>query len=130
MSAPAAAGPRPKILVVEDEVDVRTMVTRLLGTIGDVTTAKNGLEALEALRTGPPPDLIITDVMMPQMDGLTLSRELKKDPRLSKIPVVMLTAKGSPSAMIEGINAGARQYVTKPFKADDLVAKVKKALHR
>jgi CheY-like chemotaxis protein len=131
MSAPSAStGPRPKILVVEDEPDVRTMVTRLLGVVGDVTAAKNGVEALEALRTGAPPDLIVTDVMMPHMDGLTLSRELKKDPKLARIPVLMLTAKGSPASMIEGINAGARHYLTKPFKADDLVAKVKKALQR
>jgi CheY-like chemotaxis protein len=131
MSSPSSAGPRPKILVVEDEPDVRTMVVRLLGTLGEVIQAQNGAEALELLlRGGRAPDLIVTDVMMPQMDGLTLSRELKKDPALARIPILMLTAKSSPSSMIDGINAGARQYLTKPFKADDLLAKAKKALAR
>lgn len=129
MSTPnTATGNRPKILVVEDEPDVRAMVARILGTIGDVTQLTNGAEALAALRAGAGADLIVTDLMMPQMDGLTLSKELKKDPRLSRIPVLMLTAKSSPSSMIEGINAGARHYMTKPFKPDDLLAKAKKAL--
>ena len=115
---------------VEDEPDVRTMVVRLLGTLGEVTQAKNGVEALAHLKAGGGADLIVTDVMMPQMDGLTLSRELKKDPALARIPILMLTAKSSPTSMIDGINAGARQYLTKPFKADDLLAKAKKALAR
>ena len=101
---------------------MRTMVVRLLGTLGEVTQAQNGAEALAHLKAGGVADLIVTDVMMPQMDGLTLSRELKKDPALARIPILMLTAKSSPSSMIDGINAGARQYLTKPFKADDLLA--------
>jgi CheY-like chemotaxis protein len=119
---------RPRILVVEDESDVRTMLTRLLGSIGDVTSAKDGAEALQVLTSAPPPDVIVTDVMMPRMDGLSLARELKKHAQLARVPVVMLTAKSRPGDMIEGINAGARSYVTKPFKAEELVTKVKKAL--
>lgn len=113
---------------MEDEPDVRTMVARILATIGDVTAVANGVEALAALRSGALADLVVTDVMMPQMDGIALSQELKKDPRLARIPVLMLTAKSSPANVIAGINAGARQYVTKPFKPDDLVAKAKRAL--
>lgn len=127
MSGAGAVG-RPRILVVEDEPDVRTMVARILATIGDVTAVANGVEALAALRSGALADLVVTDVMMPQMDGIALSQELKKDPRLARIPVLMLTAKSSPANVIAGINAGARQYVTKPFKPDDLVAKAKRAL--
>ena len=129
MSAPAAGtGHRPAILVVEDDPDVRAMVARLLGTIGTVTAVANGVEALAVLRGGTTTDLVVTDVMMPLMDGVTLAKELKRDPQLSRIPVLMLTAKSSPMSMIEGINAGARQYLTKPFKPDDLLAKARKAL--
>lgn len=130
MSAPNAGAGRPRIVVVEDDADVRAMVTRLLTTLGDVTGFTNGAEALASLRGGTAADLIVTDVMMPQMDGLTLSKELKKDPHLARIPVLMLTAKSGASSMIEGINAGARHYVTKPFKPDDLLAKAKKALSK
>lgn len=105
------------------------MVSRLLGAVGDVTTASDGAEALQMLTSQPTaPDVVVTDLMMPRMDGLTLSRELKKHPHLARVPVVMLTAKSRPGDMVEGINAGARSYVTKPFKADELVVKVKKAL--
>lgn len=138
-SGPSTRGPvganvaptvtRPRILVVEDEEDVRSMVSRLLGAVGDVTTASDGAEALQMLTSQPTaPDVVVTDLMMPRMDGLTLSRELKKHPHLARVPVVMLTAKSRPGDMVEGINAGARSYVTKPFKADELVVKVKKAL--
>ncbi len=127
MAAPSSTA-RPKILVVEDEDDVRAMITRILGTLGDVTAARDGKEAMGLLLGPLSPDLIVTDVMMPRMDGVSLAKEIKKHPQLARLPVVMLTAKARPTDMIEGINAGARSYVTKPFKADDLIAKVKKAL--
>jgi CheY-like chemotaxis protein len=72
--------------------------------------------------------VIVTDLMMPRIDGLTLAKTLKGDPNIGNIPVVMLTAKSGKMDMIIGINAGARHYVTKPFKAADLLDKVKKAL--
>ncbi len=121
-------GARPKILVVEDEPDVRKMLTYVLGAIGDVTATSDGDEALDTLLNGFRPDVIVTDLMMPKMDGLTLAKELKKDPTLSRIPLVMLTAKTAARDVIAGINAGARHYVTKPFKTEELVAKVRKAL--
>jgi DNA-binding response OmpR family regulator len=118
---------RPRILVAEDDPDLLRMLEQLMGAIGDVMPAVDGQDALEkALAT--PPDVVITDVMMPRMDGLTLSKQLKSDPRLSRVPVVMLTARTGPRDVIAGINAGARYYVTKPFKTEELVSKVKKAL--
>jgi len=94
-------------------------------------TAIDGQDALEKARSGPPPDVIVTDVMMPRMDGIALARQLKTEPRLAQVPVVMLTAKTGPRDVIAGINAGARFYVTKPFKTEELIAKVRKALgHR
>jgi CheY-like chemotaxis protein len=119
---------KPKILVVDDEPDVRNLVARLLGPIGDVNIAVDGAEALDRILGGERPDLIVLDLMMPKMDGLTLTRELKKDPSLARIPIVILTAKTGARDMVEGINAGARHYVTKPFKSEELLGKVRKAL--
>ena len=118
----------PKILVVEDDADLLHMIKTMLQTIGEITLAKDGQEALDLLKNGFRPDVIVTDLMMPRMDGLTLAKTLKNDPNIGNIPLVMLTAKSGPMDMITGINAGARHYVTKPFKAADLIDKVKKAL--
>ena len=129
MSAPSpAVGPRPTILVVEDDQDMRVLVSRLLKPLGEVMTAANGIEALAVLRGGTAVSLVVTDVMMPGMDGIKLARTIKDDPILARIPILMLTAKSNPLSVIEGINAGARQYLSKPFKADELVAKARKAL--
>lgn len=126
--AQASSASRARILVVDDEPDVRALVARLLSQSFDVTVAVDGADALEKILAGERPDLIVCDVMMPRMDGLTLTKELKRDPQLSRIPIVMLTAKTRTSDMIEGINAGARSYVTKPFKSEELLGKVRKAL--
>ena len=119
----------PKVLVVEDDADLLVMIKTMLQSIGEVTLARDGQEALELLKNGFKPDVIVTDLMMPRMDGLTLAKTLKGDPNVGNIPLVMLTAKSGPMDMITGINAGARHYVTKPFKAADLIDKVKKALN-
>ena len=118
----------PKILVVEDDADLLHMIKTMLRSVGEVTLAKDGQEAFDLLKAGFRPDVIVTDLMMPRMDGLTLAKSLKNDPNIGNIPLVMLTAKSGPMDMITGINAGARHYVTKPFKASDLIDKVKKAL--
>jgi CheY-like chemotaxis protein len=121
----------PKILVVEDDADLLLMMKTMLKNMGEITLAKDGQEAYDMLKQGFKPDVIVTDVMMPRMDGITLAKTLKNDPTIGNIPLVMLTAKSGPLDMITGINAGARHYITKPFKASDLIDKVKKALaHR
>jgi CheY-like chemotaxis protein len=86
------------------------------------------MEALELLQRGLRPDVIVTDLMMPRVDGIKLCEQVKKNPQTSKIPVIMLTAKGTPRNVIEGINVGARHYITKPFKTEELITKVKKTL--
>lgn len=128
MSSVHAPGKQPRILVAEDDPDLLKMLEHVMRTLGEVVTAVDGLDALEKARAGPAPDVIVTDLMMPRMDGLTLARELKSDPRLGRVPVVMLTARTNPRDVISGINAGARFYVTKPFKTEELVSKVRKAL--
>lgn len=120
---------RPLILIAEDDADVMKMIVRLVGPFADTLMAKTGQDAWTMMQgSGPVPDLLVTDLMMPQMDGLTLIRKMKLEVRLSKVPVIILTARGAPQDHIAGIKAGARHYLTKPFKADDLVGKVKKAL--
>ena len=116
------------VLVVDDEPDKRLLLAFALENEGyEVHTAVDGVAGLAAVELYQP-DLIVTDVMMPRMDGITLAKTLKNDPTIGNIPLVMLTAKSGPLDMITGINAGARHYITKPFKASDLIDKVKKAL--
>lgn len=105
------------------------MIARMLEPVGEVRTAYDGVEALRLVRANLSPDLIVTDLMMPVMDGVSLVKRLKGDPSTRNIPVVMLTAKDQPTDVIEGINAGARHYLTKPFKREELLEKVKRALH-
>jgi adenylate cyclase len=101
---------------------------RMLSTIADVAMATDGEHALIILKAGPAPDLVITDWMMPKKDGLTLVKEMKHDKALSNVPAIILTAKSAPRDVIAGINSGARHYLTKPFKPDELISKVKKVL--
>jgi DNA-binding response OmpR family regulator len=116
------------VLVVEDDEDLLRMMQRMLSPYVDVITATDGEQALKLITVGPVPELLVTDWMMPRKDGITLIRELKQDERTRAIPVVILTAKTAPRDVVLGINTGARHYVTKPFKPDDLINKVKKAL--
>jgi DNA-binding response OmpR family regulator len=117
------------ILVIEDEEHVRTLVSRLLQKNGyTVRTASDGLEGLKALEEGRP-DLIIADVMMPNLDGITFTRALKNRKETKAIPVIFLTAKSDPLSMIEGINVGAKFYITKPFQIEDVLSKVRKVLN-
>lgn len=126
MAAPDAS--KKRVLVVEDEEDVRKLIARILEPLATVEVASNGAEALVRLQAGPVPDLVVTDLMMPEVDGLTLSKKMKATPALARVPILMLTAKSGSRDMVAGINAGARFYLTKPFKHDELVSKVKKAL--
>jgi DNA-binding response OmpR family regulator len=125
VSAPTTG--RPRILVAEDDPDLLKMLEHVMRSLGEVVTAKDGQDALEKARARMP-DVVVTDVMMPRMDGLTLAKQLKHDPSLARVPVVMLTARTGPRDVIAGINAGARFYVTKPFKTEELILKVRKAL--
>lgn len=120
---------RRRIVVVEDDEDLLRMLRVMLRSLGEVHAAMNGVEAVEVLDSLPrPPDVIVTDIMMPEMDGLALAKKLKNDASTHDVPIVFLTAKGAPRDVIKGINAGARHYVTKPFKQAELLEKVKKAI--
>lgn len=127
VSEPTSTG-RPRILVVEDDPDLLKMLELVMRTLGDVVTATDGMDALAKLTAGPPPDVVITDLAMPRLDGLALAQRIKSMPGLARVPIVILTARTTPCDVIAGINAGARFYVTKPFKTEELLAKVRRAL--
>jgi DNA-binding response OmpR family regulator len=112
------------VVVVDDDSDIRAMLVRALGMTYTVYEARDGLEAQELLSLIPTPDALVCDVMMPRLDGIGLAKALRKDPTLQRLPILFLTAKGSALDVVNGINAGARHYVTKPFKIADVLAKV------
>ena len=123
-----AMGDGKHILVLEDEPAVQTLIKKQLTAHGfNVTIAGDGLDGLMKLESLKP-DLIICDVMMPNLDGIEFVKAIKTRNLTDHIPVIFLTAKTDPRSMIEGINVGARFYVTKPFQIDDLLGKVRRAL--
>ena len=112
-----------QILVADDNSDMRDYVRRLLGKHWTVRAVSNGSDALDAIRKRKP-DLILSDVMMPGLDGFALLRRIREDPALGDVPVIMLSARAGEEARIEGLDAGADDYLTKPFSARELVARV------
>jgi DNA-binding response OmpR family regulator len=114
----------PVLLVVDDDPDIRTMLRHALGKTYTIYEAQDGQHAKEVLDIIPTPDGIVCDVMMPRLDGVELAKILRKDKVLQRIPILFLTAKGGAMDVIAGINAGARHYVTKPFKIAEVLSKV------
>lgn len=114
---------RKKILVTEDEKNILDSLKEILGEDYDVITATNGAEGVKAAETYKP-DLILLDVMMPVMDGMTACKKIKANKEISHIPVIFLTAKGQVYDMEEGIKAGAYAYMIKPFSPARLMAKI------
>ncbi len=119
-----------KILVVEDDIDIIALVEMTLTADGfEVVTAESGLEALTQIQEEPP-DLILLDLMMPQMDGYELMNILKTNPETSAVPVIMLTAKGRVHDKVKGLSIGADDYIAKPFAPRELTARVEAVLSR
>jgi PAS domain S-box-containing protein len=114
---------RPRILWADDNADMRAYVNRLLGRRFDVQAVSDGEAALDAARAHPP-DLVLSDVMMPKLDGFGLLRALRADPALREIPVILLSARAGEESRIEGLEAGADDYLVKPFSAREIVARV------
>ena len=119
-----------KILLVDDEADILEIVGYNLSSEGyQVTTAKNGVEAIEKAKKYKP-QLIILDVMMPEMDGIEACEKLREIPDLSNTIITFLTARGEDYSQVAGFDAGADDYITKPIKPKVLVSKVKALLRR
>jgi DNA-binding response OmpR family regulator len=110
-----------RILVVDDDENILNLERTILEQKGfDVTSAGGGADALRVL-AGATFDLVLLDVMMPEVDGFTVCRKIKDDPRLKDIPVIFLTAKGGGDALAEGFESGAVMYINKPFTANKLL---------
>jgi signal transduction histidine kinase/CheY-like chemotaxis protein len=125
----AADGDGARILVADDNADMRAYLTRLLTRHGwEVEAVADGEAALEVVRHRPP-DLLLTDVMMPRLDGFGLLRAVRQDEATRALPVVMLSARAGREAGVEGLDAGADDYVVKPFAAAELVARVRTTLN-
>lgn len=120
-------GDRARILLADDNADMREYVQKLLRSTWTVETASDGIEALELTRQRRF-DLLLADVMMPGLDGIELLRAVRSDPRTSTMPVIMLSARAGEEARIEGLEAGADDYLVKPFMARELVARVRTQL--
>ena len=119
-----------KILVVEDEQAIRDMVGFALSRAGfELVEAEDAREAQERLDDGLP-DLVLLDWMLPGMSGIDLARRLKRDEYTREVPIIMLTARGEEDDRVGGLEAGADDYVTKPFSPRELVARIKAVLRR
>lgn len=120
-------GPRRNVLVVDDEAQItRSLRTALSGNGYNVRTAGDGDEALEIMR-GWTPDLVITDLSMPNMQGLELCSRIRTK---SQVPIIVLSVRGEERAKVEALDAGADDYVTKPFNLNELLARVRAGLRR
>jgi PAS domain S-box-containing protein len=121
--APATARPgAPRVLLVDDNADLRDYARKLLAESFDVEAVADGEAALAAARRRTP-DLLVTDIMMPKLDGFGLIRELRADPALRDVPVVALSARAGDEARLEGLARGADEYLTKPFSANELLVR-------
>jgi len=119
-----------RVLIIEDDRDIVELVRYNLANEGfQVTAAFDGTGGLSALRKAPP-DLLLLDLMLPKMSGLDICREIRKDESLNRLPVLMLTARGDEADRVVGLEMGADDYVTKPFSAPELLARLRAALRR
>jgi DNA-binding response OmpR family regulator len=119
-----------KVLIVEDEETlVRNLADKLKGEGFNVVTAGDGEEGLDKLRSEHP-DLIVLDIMLPKLDGLSLCRMVRRDPTTAHIPIIMLTARGTEVDRIVGLESGADDYVTKPFGLGEFLARVRAVMRR
>ena len=121
---------RARVLIVEDEVDIANLISFHLTREGCTPRiALSGRAAMRAIEEHKP-DLIILDLMLPDLDGLDICRKLKRDPATQHVPILIVSARGSETDIVAGLDMGAEDYVTKPFSPRVLLARVKAALRR
>jgi len=120
-----------KLLVVEDERDIREMLTFALEDAGfEVTEASTSERALSLLQDGFLPDLLLLDWMLPGASGVDLARRVRQKPELENTPIILLTARGEEDDRVKGLDAGADDYVVKPFSPRELIARIRAVLRR
>jgi two-component system chemotaxis response regulator CheY len=118
-----------KILSVDDSKTMRQIIRNTVEVLGhDFLEAENGKRALDVLKTAGTVDMILLDWNMPEMDGITLLKTLKADPNYRDIPVTMVTTESERVRVIDAIKSGAKNYVTKPFTQEQLIAKIQESL--
>lgn len=123
-----SVGDHKRLLLIDDDPNLILLVKDYLEFRGyEVVTAENGREALEVLEQDIP-DMIICDVMMPEMDGYSLVKHVREDPRTNWVPVLFLSAKGQSQDRVKGLSTGADVYMVKPFEPEELVAQVESSL--
>ena len=128
MSAEAA---RTRILIVDDTKDILLVVARRLQSWGyEVLTAESGEEGLKLIESSTPPDLVLLDIMMPKMKGRDVCARMKANPKTAHIPVIFLTALGLADHVKAGMDAGAEDYIVKPFDAPKLMERIAVCLAR
>lgn len=120
-------GPRPRVILADDNADMREYVRKLLSTEYEVVAVADGEAALAAAHEQVP-DLVLSDVMMPKLDGFGLVAQLRADERTRSVPIVLLSARAGEESRVEGLEAGADDYLVKPFSARELLARVKATL--
>ena len=122
-------GRPPRVLVADDNADMRNYIRRILASVDcEVETVNDGMAALAAAARHDPPDLILSDVTMPGLDGIELVRRLRAALRMENVPLILLSARAGEEARVEGLAAGADDYIVKPFSARELVARVEGSL--
>jgi PAS domain S-box-containing protein len=117
----------PRVLIVDDNADMLAYIGRLLQDNYHISTATNGKEALDSILAGPP-DLVLSDIMMPVMDGIQLLVAIKNNPTTRNLPVVLLSARAGEESKIEGYDIGADDYLVKPFSSKELLARIRSQL--
>jgi len=120
---------KPKMMVVDDNADMRIFISNIFADQFMVQTAEDGVEALEKIKSAVP-DIIITDLMMPHMDGMELLQRLRDDEKTAPLPIIMLTAKATIESQLQGLEQGADDYITKPFSPAYIKAKVHNLLQQ
>lgn len=119
-----SGGPRSQVLVVDDNADLREYLSGILSPYYDVATATDGAAALEAIQVRAP-EIVVSDVMMPRLDGFGLVRALRAQPETASLPVILLSARAGEESAIDGLDAGSDDYLIKPFSARELLARVR-----
>lgn len=121
---------KPRILIIDDDPAIADVLAINLQMAGyEVTKSLDGMQG-QALAVQLSPDLILLDLMLPQVDGFTICQRLRRDPRTQDIPILMLTALSQTHNKVEGFNAGADDYLTKPFELEEMLARVRALLRR
>lgn len=119
-----------KILVVDDKQSLSELVSQFLGQTYDVTVMENGMQALAWMQQGNLPDLIITDLEMPEMDGFELIKQIKASGMFSDIPIIVLSCRDNSADRIQCLKLGADDYLVKPFNPEELLIRVDKLVIR